>query len=69
MFLYSFRRVYGDSVDDDFAICRAWSKKHAIKKFKRMYSDDIFTHFTDKVENCVERVKFNHCGISVLSDY
>ena len=69
MFLYLFKRVYGNSIDDDFAICRAWSKKHAIKKFKRMYCDTIFTADTDKVVNCVSRVRFNKHGISVLSDY
>ena len=69
MFLYSFRRVYGDSIDDDYAICRAWSKRRAIKKFKRMYCDTVFASGWRKVENCVERVKFNKHGISVLSDY
>lgn len=67
MFLYAFVRIYGQSEDDDIAICRAWSKKHAIKKFKKMYCDTIFS--TDKVEDCVARIKFNHYGISVLSDY
>ena len=69
MFLYSLRRIYGHSEDDDIAICRAWSKKHAIKKFKRMYCDISAPIFPKKIENCVARVRFNHYRIAVMSEY
>ena len=58
-----FFALYEIGVDNrDLAICRAWSKKHAIKKFKRMYCG---IHFDD----CVFRIRFNKYGILMLSDY
>ena len=47
--------------NDDCALCRAWSKKQAIKKFNKLYCD-----FT---EANVFRVTYNKYGIAVLSDY
>ena len=47
--LYISGSMAGDEIhnaNDDCAICKAWSKKQAIKKFKRMYCDfeesDVF---------------------------
>ena len=54
----------GDEIhnaNDDCAICRAWSKKQAIKKFKMMYCD--------LEESNVFRVKYNKYGIAILTDY
>ena len=54
----------GDEIhnaNDDCAICKAWSKKQAIKKFKRMYCDFE--------ESDVFRAKYNKYGIAVLTDY
>lgn len=45
----------------DCALCRAWSKKQAVKKFKTLYSDFD--------ESNVFRVKYNKYGIAVLTDY
>ena len=53
----------GDEIhnaNDDCAICKAWSKKQAIKKFKRMYCDFE--------ESDVFRAKYNKYGIAVLTD-
>lgn len=47
--------------NDDCVLCKAWSKKQAIKKFKIMYNDFD--------ESNVSRVKYNKYGIAVLSDY
>ena len=46
---------------DDCAVCRAWTKKQAIRKFKKMY--DGFDG------SAVKKVTYNFCGIAVLSDY
>ena len=46
---------------DDCAICKAWSKKRAIKKFQKMYCNFE--------ESDVFRVKYNKYGIAVLTDY
>ena len=46
---------------DDCAVCRAWTKKQAIRIFSRMYNG---FH-----EDAIQRVKYNHFGIAVLSDY
>lgn len=46
---------------DDCAVCRAWTKKQAIRIFSKMYND---FH-----EDAVQRVKYNHFGIAVLSNY
>lgn len=46
---------------DDCALCRARTKRHAVKIFRRMYGG-----FPEEV---VQRVKFNQFGISVLSNY
>lgn len=49
---------------DDVAICLAWSKEKAIKKFKRLYGYD------DEVMNlCVNRVHFNSFKIAILTSY
>ena len=49
------------NANDDCAICKAWSKKHAIKKFKKMYCN-----FEESNVFCV---KYNKYGIAVLTDY
>ena len=49
------------NASDDCAICKAWSKKRAIKKFKKMYCNFE--------ESDVFRVKYNKYGIAVLTDY
>ena len=49
------------NANGDCAICKAWSKKQAIKKFQRLYKDFD--------ESDVSRVKMNSYGIAVLSDY
>ncbi len=46
---------------DDCAICRAWTKKQAITKFRKMYCDFD--------SNSIKRVRFNKYGIAVISDY
>lgn len=46
---------------DDCAICKAWTKKQAIRKFKILYCD-----FN---ESNIFRVKYNKYGIAVLTDY
>ena len=46
---------------DDCALCRAWSKKQAIKKFKKLYCNFD--------ESNVSRVKCNKYGIAILTDY
>jgi hypothetical protein len=54
----------GDEIhnaNDDCAICKAWTKKQAIKKFKMMYRDFD--------ESNVFRVKYNKYGVAVLTDY
>ena len=62
--LYISGSMAGDEIHnatDDCAICKAWSKKQAIKKFKRMYCDFE--------ESNVFRAKYNKYGIAVLTDY
>ena len=49
------------NANDDCAICKAWSKKQAIRKFQTMYCDFD--------ESNVFRVKYNKFGIAVLTDY
>ncbi len=46
---------------DDCALCRAWSKKKAIKKFQKLYCDFNKSN--------VSRVKYNKYGIAILTDY
>jgi hypothetical protein len=46
---------------DDCAICKAWSKTQAIRKFGKLYCDFD--------ESNVFRVTYNKYGIAVLSDY
>jgi hypothetical protein len=46
---------------DDCAICKAWSKSQAIRKFRKLYCDFD--------ESNVFRVTYNKYGIAVLSDY
>lgn len=47
--------------NDDCALTRAWTKKQATNKFKKLYA------FVDTTN--VFRVKYNTYGIAVLSDY
>lgn len=49
------------NANDDCAICKAWSKKQAVKKFQTMYNGFD--------ESNVSRVKFNKFGIAVLTDF
>ena len=46
---------------DDCAVCKAWSKRRAIRKFQKLYYDFD--------ESNVFRVTYNNYGIAVLSDY
>ena len=46
---------------DDCAACRAWTKNRAIQIFSKMYREFP--------EDAVQRVKYNHFGIAVLSSY
>ena len=46
---------------DDCALCKAWTKKGAIKKFQKLYCDFD--------ESNVSRVKYNKYGIAILTDY
>ena len=62
--LYISGSMTGDKIhnaNDDCAICKAWSKKQAIRKFMKVYCD--FDEFD------VFRVKYNKYGIAVLTDY
>lgn len=67
MFLYclficgSMLNDEGHNANDDCAICKAWSKKQAMKKFQAMYCNFD--------ESNVFRVKYNKFGIAVLTDY
>lgn len=60
MFLYCYYFA-GSMHDDDCALCRAWTKKQAIKKFRTLY------HLVDNGN--VFRVRFNAYGVAVLTDY
>lgn len=54
----------GHVFTDDVAICRAWNKEQAIKKFKRLY------RYTDKqMILCVNKVHFNKRKIAILTSY
>jgi hypothetical protein len=56
--------MLGDEIHnahDDCAICKAWSKSQAIRKFRKLYRDFD--------ESNVFRVTYNKYGIAVLSDY
>ena len=46
---------------DDCALCKAWSKKGAIKKFQKLYCDID--------ESNVSHVRYNKYGIAILTDY
>ena len=67
MFLYSLfiaNSMINDGThiaNDDCALCRAWTKKKAIKKFQKIYCNFD--------ESNVSRVRYNTYGIAVLSDY
>ena len=67
MFLYSLfiaNSIINDGThiaNDDCALCRAWTKKKAIKKFQKIYCNFD--------ESNVSRVRYNTYGIAVLSDY
>ena len=49
------------NANDDCALCRAWTKKQAIRKFSKLY--------TSVTEENVFRVRYNQYGIAILSDY
>lgn len=51
--------VHAETVD--CALCKAWSKKQAVKKFQKLYRNFE--------ESNVSRVKYNKYGIAVLTDY
>lgn len=62
--LYYFARanqMEGHSFTDDVAICKAFSKKMAIKKFSELYGNVLETE--------VHRVLFNKKFPTVLTDY
>jgi hypothetical protein len=46
---------------DDCAVCKAWSRRRAIRKFQKSYCDFDGSN--------VFRVTYNRYGIAVLSDY
>ena len=61
--LYISGSMAGDEIhnaNDDCVICKAWSKKQAIKKFQKMYCNFE--------ESDVFRVEYNKYGIAVLTD-
>lgn len=49
---------------DDVAICWAWSKKGAIKKFRKLYS-----YSNSIMELCVHKIHFSKLGIAILTSY
>jgi hypothetical protein len=62
LFIPNSMEINGNHVaTDDCALCRAWSKKKAIKKFQKLYCDFD--------ESNVSRVRYNKYGIAVLTDY
>lgn len=67
MFLYclfipdSMKNDGTHNATDDCALCKAWSKKKAIKKFQKFYCNFD--------ESNVFRVKYNTYGIAILTDY
>ena len=65
MFIYCFARpnaMVGHNFTDDVAICIAWSKKGAIKKFS--------TPYAEVKENEVCRIKwFKKPKVKILTDY
>lgn len=56
--------MQGHRFSDDVALCRAFTKKGAIKKFQRMYGYSNLV-----LEGCVSRVKMNRDGVAILTDY
>lgn len=63
MFLFAYYLPDKDQSNgyDDYAICRAWTKNQAIRKFKKLYA--IVN------DNTVKRIKYNKYGIAIISDY
>ena len=65
MFTYYFARadqMMGHNFTDDVAICKAWSKKSAIKKFSGYY--------TEVTEKEVKRIRWlSKPKVKVLTDY
>ncbi len=62
MFLWSlYMKDDGSNGYDDCAVCRAWTRKQAIRIFSRMYNGFQ--------KDAVQRVKYNPFGIAVLSDF
>lgn len=67
MFLYclfipgSMENDGAHNATDDCALCKAWSKKGAIKKFQKLYCN-----FDESNVSCV---KYNKYGIAILTDY
>ncbi len=51
----------GHKGNDDCAICRAWNKKNAIKKFSKLY--------INANEDNVKRAFYNIYRIFIISDY
>ncbi len=51
----------GHVASDDCAVCRAWTKNGAVRKFRKLY--------TDAAETNVFRVRYNRLGIAVLTDF
>lgn len=64
MMLYSFARpdrMIGHQFKDDVAVCRAISKKSAIKKFSKLYINVLETE--------VSRIYFRRKFPTILTDY
>lgn len=54
-------QMEGHDFTDDVAICKATSKRQAIKKFRQLYG------LADQTN--VFEVRFNDCGVAILTDY
>ena len=67
MFLYAFTRpdqMKGHRFTDDVALCRAWTKKRAVKKFAR---SNLYEGVTIRE---IKRVRFpKSTRICILTDY
>ena len=71
MFIYVYAKantMKGHDFSDDVALCRAWTKSGAIKKFKKLY---ILTD--EECDKCVCKLRrFNkkhYSNVIVLTDY
>lgn len=54
-------QMQGHDFTDDVAICKATTKRKAIKKFRQLYG------LAD--ETNVSEVRFNHYDVAILTDY